>query len=160
VSAIPPRSCLPLYGRVGTRQVGLDAVAQEQAVLQAARRMGPLRRADVVELCKIDPRQATRLLSRLVQRGELVLKGSKKSSTYEIAVKDMTAVNAATRSGQKSGHKPVISAAARRPTVIGTVVQGVSGDHLAELGLRGFSERFASFSSPCPHSRVVLLEFA
>jgi ATP-dependent DNA helicase RecG len=93
-----------VYGDLGAkaayaRQVGLDAVAQEQAVLQAARRMGPLRRADVVELCKIDPRQATRLPSRLVQRWELVLKGSKKSSTYEIAVKDMTGVNAATRSG-------------------------------------------------------------
>jgi ATP-dependent DNA helicase RecG len=99
-----------VYGSLGAkvgyaRQVGLDAVAREQAVLQAARRIGPIRRTDVVELCKIDPRQATRLLSKLVQRGDLVIKGTRKSSTYEIAGKNMTAVNPSASTGQKLGQK-------------------------------------------------------
>jgi ATP-dependent DNA helicase RecG len=88
-----------------TRQVGLDTVAQEQAVLQAARRVGPLRRADVAELCKIDPRQASRLLARLVRAGHLKVEGSRKAAVYVTAGPVMTAVKEPARPGHRRGQK-------------------------------------------------------
>ena len=65
------------------RQAGFDALQQEQMVVTYAKNHGSLRRSDVVELCRITPRQATRLLSKLVAEEQLVRKGTRRAALYE-----------------------------------------------------------------------------
>jgi hypothetical protein len=49
-------------------------------------RMCPiLTRKDVVELCRVGPFQATRLLDKLVKRDELTRKGQKRGTDYRLA---------------------------------------------------------------------------
>lgn len=77
-----------LYRRLGkpsayVRQRGFEAVQQEQMVLQYVEKHGKITRREAAELCRIGPYQATRLLNRLVKKGELVRHGQRKSSWYE-----------------------------------------------------------------------------
>lgn len=51
-------------------------------VVTFARKHGSLRRADVVELCRVTPKQASRLLVKLVAEGQLVMTGSRKTAVY------------------------------------------------------------------------------
>jgi ATP-dependent DNA helicase RecG len=64
------------------RQAGFDGLQQEQMVVTFARKHGSIRRVDVIELCRITPKQATRLLGKLVRDGQLVMSGTRKSATY------------------------------------------------------------------------------
>lgn len=64
------------------RQAGLDALEQEQRVMKLARTYGTVRRAEIIELCRISPKQATRLLAKLVRDGQLVMTGSRKTAVY------------------------------------------------------------------------------
>lgn len=64
------------------RQGGFDPLQQEQMATKFARKHGALRRADVVELCRITPKQASRLLAKLVREGQLVMTGSRKTAAY------------------------------------------------------------------------------
>jgi ATP-dependent DNA helicase RecG len=65
------------------RQAGFDPLQQEQMVLSYVDQHGRIRRQDVIELCRLGPDQARRLLQRLVKGGKLVLRGQKKGSHYE-----------------------------------------------------------------------------
>jgi len=58
------------------RQVGFDRIQQEQRVLAYVREHGGIRRADVVELCRVTSDQAKRLLVRLVEAGSPVREGA------------------------------------------------------------------------------------
>jgi ATP-dependent DNA helicase RecG len=65
------------------RQAGFDHIQQEQMVLNLVDQKGLVTRADVAELCRLDPRQAGRLLHRLVLERKLVRKGRLKATKYE-----------------------------------------------------------------------------
>jgi len=78
-----------VYRRIGqpdgyVRQAGFDPIQQEQMVLQYIRKHGQITRKDVIELCRIGPFQASRLLNKLVRAGNLQLTGKGRGSYYEI----------------------------------------------------------------------------
>jgi len=62
--------------------VGFDLLQQEQLVVNYARQHGQIRRKDVVELCRLSPDQAYRLLKRLVKKGRLCARGTRKGAFY------------------------------------------------------------------------------
>jgi len=51
-------------------------------VLKFMEKHGTIKRADVADLCKISPFQATRLLKRLIEEGKIAPKG--KGTYYEL----------------------------------------------------------------------------
>lgn len=65
------------------RTRGFEPIQQEQMILQYVDAYGRIARGQTAELCQIDVREATRLLQRLVARGELVPRGSRRGSFYE-----------------------------------------------------------------------------
>jgi ATP-dependent DNA helicase RecG len=65
------------------RQRGFEPLQQEQMVLQYVAKYGRITRGEVVELCKVGPDQAYRLLQRLVREELLDQKGEKKGGYYE-----------------------------------------------------------------------------
>lgn len=75
------------YRRLGlesqyVRQRGFEPFQQEQLVLQYVEAHGRIVRRQVAELCKIGPAQATRVLGRLVKKGELTMHGKKRGTWY------------------------------------------------------------------------------
>jgi ATP-dependent DNA helicase RecG len=76
------------YRRLGesaayVRQRGFEPLQQEQMVLQYAGKHGRITRREAAELCQIASHQARDLLARLVERGELALRGIRKGAYYE-----------------------------------------------------------------------------
>jgi ATP-dependent DNA helicase RecG len=65
------------------RQAGFDRIQQEQMVMSLVDQKGSVTRSDVAELCRLDPRQAGRLLQRLVRDRRLAPKGRLKATRYE-----------------------------------------------------------------------------
>ncbi len=65
------------------RQAGFDPIQQEQMVLQYVMKHGRIARKDVIELCRIGEDQATRLLDRLVEDGQLARFGAGRGVYYE-----------------------------------------------------------------------------
>jgi ATP-dependent DNA helicase RecG len=64
------------------RQAGFDTIQQEQMVVKFIETHGSIKRADVVDLCKIGPFQATRLLKRLSREGKIEPRGKGKGAFY------------------------------------------------------------------------------
>jgi ATP-dependent DNA helicase RecG len=60
------------------RQAGFDPIQQEQMVMPYIGKHGCIKRGDVVDLCRISPFQASRLLKRLRESGKIVAKGREK----------------------------------------------------------------------------------
>ena len=78
-----------VYARQGrqveyTRQAGFDSLQQEQLVLGFVRQHGEIRRADVIELCRINRDQASRLLRKLTDSGGLAAQGEYRWRTYTV----------------------------------------------------------------------------
>jgi ATP-dependent DNA helicase RecG len=76
------------YRRLGkeaayVRQRGFEPLQQEQMVAQFVEAHGPITRAQVADLCRIDPRQAGRLLQRMVRGGKLAMQGSRRQARYD-----------------------------------------------------------------------------
>jgi ATP-dependent DNA helicase RecG len=67
------------------RQAGFDGLQHEQMVVKFARKHGSIRRAEVVELCRVTPKQASRLLAKLVDDGQLIMTGARKTASYSPA---------------------------------------------------------------------------
>ncbi len=65
------------------RQAGFDSLQQEQMVLKYIDTHGLIKRADVMELCRIDRNQAYRLLNRLKKQKIIRQVGDKKGAVYE-----------------------------------------------------------------------------
>lgn len=65
------------------RQAGFDQIQQEQMVLSYIDNHGSIRRAEVMELCRISKDQAYKLLSRLKEQGLIEQIGDKKGAVYE-----------------------------------------------------------------------------
>ena len=64
------------------RQAGFDPLQQAEMVKAYVREHGEIRRRDVVELCRLGPNQATRLVQRLVKEGALQKYGVGKGTFY------------------------------------------------------------------------------
>lgn len=64
------------------RQRGFEPLQQEQMILQYVDAHGRIRRRDAADLCRLGPSQASRLLRRLVDRGELEMHGKWKGVFY------------------------------------------------------------------------------
>ena len=62
---------------------GIDPIRQEAAVLQFVKAHRRIKRENVIELCGLTDRQASRLLARLVREGKLTQQGVKRWSYYE-----------------------------------------------------------------------------
>ncbi|MEZ0328477.1 MAG: crosslink repair DNA glycosylase YcaQ family protein [Dissulfuribacterales bacterium] len=65
------------------RQVGFDSIQQEQMVLTYIDKHGSIKRADVMELCRLTKDQAYKLLKRLESSGQVVKIGSRKGAVYK-----------------------------------------------------------------------------
>lgn len=64
------------------RQTGFDSIQQEQMVLQYVQNSGKITRKDVMDLCRLSPDQASRLLHRLATEDKLILHGKNKGAYY------------------------------------------------------------------------------
>jgi ATP-dependent DNA helicase RecG len=62
---------------------GFEPMQQEQMVLQYVDAHGQISRAQAADLCSLAPDQASRLLRRLAQRGELDRQGERRGSVYK-----------------------------------------------------------------------------
>lgn len=67
-----------------TRQRGLDGIRHEEMVVEAARRHGTIRRADVMTLCHLSGDQAGHLLRRLTRSERLAKQGTGRWTTYTL----------------------------------------------------------------------------
>lgn len=65
------------------RQAGFDPIQQEQMVLAFIDKHGSIKRADVMDLCRITKDQAYKMLSRLKRSGQIAQLGSRKGAIYE-----------------------------------------------------------------------------
>ncbi|MCK4505555.1 MAG: hypothetical protein KAW14_08070 [Candidatus Aegiribacteria sp.] len=63
-------------------QVGFDRIQQEQMVLSYIDKHGSIKRADVMELCRISGPQAYHLLKRLKEQKKIHQKGKKRYAVY------------------------------------------------------------------------------
>lgn len=76
-----------VYKKIGQaaayiRQAGFDPIQQEQMVLTYIDKLGSIKRADVMELCRLSGPQAYHLLNRLQQQGKIRKKGKKRYAFY------------------------------------------------------------------------------
>lgn len=81
-----------LYQAVGdkaayTRQLGFSAIQHEQMVLSYVRQHGQIKRADVMELCRLSEDQAKKLLLRLREQERLTRNGERRGSYYTLGPK-------------------------------------------------------------------------
>ena len=67
-----------------TRQAGFDRIRQMQMVLEFARQHGVVKRADVIELCRLTGDQASKLLRDLAAKGRLRKDRERRWATYSI----------------------------------------------------------------------------
>jgi ATP-dependent DNA helicase RecG len=65
-----------------TRQAGFAAIQQEQMVLSYVAQHGRIKRAEVMELCRLSSSQAGKLLKSLKARGKIVQYGQLKGAFY------------------------------------------------------------------------------
>jgi len=80
LSAVVYRSLGDPSGYV--RQAGFEPLQQAEMVKSYVREHGEIRRKDVIELCRLGPNQATRLLQALVKGGSLEKHGIGKGTFY------------------------------------------------------------------------------
>ena len=65
------------------RQAGFSPIQHEQMVLNYIDKNKTIKRADVADLCRISPQQATRLLKRLVESQAIRSVGVGRATRYE-----------------------------------------------------------------------------
>jgi ATP-dependent DNA helicase RecG len=70
-----------------TRQAGFTSLQNEQLVLNYVRQHGQIRRADVVELCRLSTDQAKKLLARLKSEERLEQRGTHRGATYVLGAR-------------------------------------------------------------------------
>ena len=81
---------LATYRRLGAeseyvRRRAFNPASQERMVMEYVRTHGRITRRETKALCEIKPAQATRLLRRLVDKGELKMLGQKRGTSYTSA---------------------------------------------------------------------------
>ncbi|HOV31467.1 MAG TPA: ATP-binding protein [Anaerolineaceae bacterium] len=65
------------------RQAGFDPIQQEQMVLTYIEKHGAIKRADVMDLCRLTKDQAYKLLKRMEKNGQIAQSGSRKGAVYK-----------------------------------------------------------------------------
>ncbi|MDP2647599.1 MAG: crosslink repair DNA glycosylase YcaQ family protein [Desulfobacterales bacterium] len=65
------------------RQAGFDRIQQEQMVLKFVEKHGSIKRADVMDLCRITKDQAAKLLKRLTSEAKITKHGERRGTYYE-----------------------------------------------------------------------------
>ncbi|OFA09081.1 hypothetical protein DUPY_01920 [Duganella phyllosphaerae] len=70
-----------------TRQMGFSNLQHEQLVLSYVRQHGAIRRAEVIELCRLSEGQAKDLLKRMKMNELLLLEGAGRTAAYRIGPK-------------------------------------------------------------------------
>jgi len=70
------------------RQLGFSSLQHEQLVLNYVREHGAIRRAEVIELCRLSEGQAKDLLKRMKTQGLLLLEGAGRSAAYRLGSKE------------------------------------------------------------------------
>ncbi|WGL64956.1 ATP-binding protein [Pseudomonas sp. CW003PS] len=78
-----------LYQAVGdkaayTRQAGFAPIQHEQMVLNYVQQHGQIKRAEVMELCRISTDQAAKLLKKLKDKGAIVQSGKNRGASYTL----------------------------------------------------------------------------
>ncbi|WP_323148309.1 ATP-binding protein [Pseudomonas oryzihabitans] len=68
-----------------TRQAGFAPIQHEQMVLNYVQQHGQIKRAEVMELCRISTDQAAKLLKKLKDKGAIVQSGKNRGASYTIA---------------------------------------------------------------------------
>ena len=69
------------------RQLGFSSLQHEQLVLNYVREHGAIRRAEVIELCRLSEGQAKDLLKRMKTNELLLLEGAGRTAAYRIGPK-------------------------------------------------------------------------
>ena len=72
------------------RQIGFEPIQHVQMVKTYLREHGEIRRQEVADLCQLAPREAGRLLERMVKDGEIALHGQRKMSFYTLPAPQVT----------------------------------------------------------------------
>lgn len=77
-----------LYQAVGdkaayTRQAGFTPIQHEQMVLNYAQQHGQIQRSEVMNLCRLSPDQAAKLLKRMKDKGVLIQQGERRWAVYK-----------------------------------------------------------------------------
>ena len=67
------------------RQAGFEPIQNVQMIKTYLREHNEIRRQEVADLCQLAPREAGRLLERMVKGGEIVLHGQRKMSFYTLS---------------------------------------------------------------------------
>ena len=70
-----------------TRQMGFSNLQHEQMVLSYVRQHGAIRRAEVIELCRLSEGQAKDLLKRMKMNELLLLEGAGRTAAYRLGPK-------------------------------------------------------------------------
>ncbi|MBI6953300.1 DNA glycosylase AlkZ-like family protein [Pseudomonas sp. CCOS 191] len=78
-----------LYQAVGdkaayTRQAGFTPIQHEQMVLNYVQQHGHIQRAEVMDLCRLSPDQAAKLLKRMKDKGALIQQGERRWAVYKL----------------------------------------------------------------------------
>jgi ATP-dependent DNA helicase RecG len=84
------------------RQAGFDPIQQEQMILAYIDKHGSIKRAEVAELCRISPYQATRFLRRLTEGSKIAPKGKGKGRFCGPCQFNFETVNKCRNSAKKS----------------------------------------------------------
>ncbi|WP_254175162.1 DNA glycosylase AlkZ-like family protein [Planktothrix pseudagardhii] len=71
-----------------TRQVGFSDLQNEQLVMNYVKQYGQIKRADVMQLCRLTKDQAARLLQKLYNDRRLVRQGKSRATFYVLAPPD------------------------------------------------------------------------
>lgn len=66
------------------RQRGIDQLRYQELIVSLARKQQSITRKDVIELLRVTPPQAYRVLNKLVQKGVLKRKGNTSAATYHL----------------------------------------------------------------------------
>ncbi|HEU4584750.1 MAG TPA: ATP-binding protein [Gemmatimonadaceae bacterium] len=73
------------------RLTGIEPIQREQMILQFVDSHGRITRSQAADLCQIGGREARSILERLVNRGDLVVRGEKRGAYYERSDADVMA---------------------------------------------------------------------
>lgn len=74
------------------RLAGIEPIQREQMILQFVDTHGRITRSQAADLCQIGGREARSALEKLVNRGELVIRGEKRGAFYERSAEVMAPV--------------------------------------------------------------------
>jgi len=65
------------------RQAGFDSIQQEQMVLKFIKTHGTIKRADVIELCRLTKDQSAKLLTQLAHENKIHKHGDRRGTYYD-----------------------------------------------------------------------------